>query len=332
MNTETEVIHNSPLLKISELTVGFQTENGFLKALREIDLEIQAGEILALVGESGSGKTLTGLSILNLIEPPGKITQGKISLKSENILAANESQIRKIRGGKIAMIFQEPMTALNPVFTVGSQILEVLQEHTDLSKDEAVKKAITLIESTGIPEPELRYNQYPFQLSGGMRQRIMIAMALATDPELLIADEPTTALDVTIQAQILRLIKELNVNRKMAVLLITHDLGIVSQIADRVAIMYAGKIVETGPVAEIIRDYRHPYTEGLFQSLPQTNKKARLKPIPGQVPSLNEIDDGCSFRNRCPYKLNECTEPVPVTQISPLHSYRCLNPAQKATE
>lgn len=325
-----------PLLNISGLEAGFSTDEAYLKALRGVDLAIEPGEVLALVGESGCGKTLTALSILRLIDSPGGISAGEIIFEGRDLLRLSEDELNKIRGGRISMIFQEPMSALNPVFTIGYQICEVLTTHTGCSKSEARRKAIALLDDVGITDPEHRIDSYPFELSGGMRQRAMIAMALAVSPALLIADEPTTALDVTIQAQILLLIQELSRKKKMAVLLITHDLGIVYQLADRVAIMYAGQVVELGGAKEVLKSHKHPYTEGLLNSLPSfalqaagkkkgqgSQEKARLKPIAGSVPSLRDIPAGCGFRDRCEYAQKECEVEISMKGKGN-HIYRCI--------
>lgn len=313
---------SEPVLEISNLQVAFHTAAGPLKALRGVDLSVNEGEIVALVGESGSGKTLTGLSVMRLIDPPGEITEGSISYRGMNVLTAGEKELLEFRGGRVAMIFQEPMTALNPVFTVGYQIVEVLKTHLNMKGREAKERAIALLDKVGIPEPGHRFKAYPFQLSGGMRQRAMIAMALAARPGLIIADEPTTALDVTIQAQILSLLKDLAREENTSILMITHDLGIVAQLADRVAIMYAGEIMESGSVKQVITKHRHPYTEGLFNSLPAGRK--RLKPIRGVVPPLSEIPEGCPFQNRCDYRKEACSSEIPLRKAGRGHEYLCV--------
>ncbi|MES0491731.1 MAG: ABC transporter ATP-binding protein [Leptospirales bacterium] len=316
------------LLKIENLKAGFKTETESLYAIRGIDLQIKEGEILAVVGESGSGKTLTALSILQLLDPPAFIETGKIEFEGKNLVDLTETEMNSIRGAKISMIFQEPMTALNPVFTIGYQIVESILTHSDMNKKAAREKAVELLRTVGIPEPENRVYSYPYELSGGMRQRAMIAMALAVSPSLLIADEPTTALDVTIQAQILSLLKELRDRTQMAILLITHDLGIVSQMADNVAIMYAGQIIEYGPADKILTKSKHPYTQGLINSIPDydshKNKKTKkLHAIPGQVPSLGNIPKGCAFRNRCEYAESRCEHEIEFKKTKD-SMYRCI--------
>lgn len=318
---------DKPLLEIHNLQVGFDTPGGLLMAVRGVDLEVFPGEIVALVGESGCGKSLTAMSILNLIEPPGRVIAGEILFNGENVLNMDSARLQSFRGAEASLIFQEPMTALNPVFTIGDQISEVLLTHGEYTKQTAREKSISLLSTVGIPDPENRVDRYPFELSGGMRQRAMISMALAMSPSLLIADEPTTALDVTIQLQILKLIKELSQTRKMAVLLITHDIGIVSLIADKTAIMYAGEIMEFGITEDVLKMKKHPYTQGLLNSLPtdflRGEKKKRLEPIPGKVPDLKEIPDGCVFRNRCGFCQTGCESEIPVKYIEN-HYYRCI--------
>lgn len=296
------------VLSLKNIHLDFLYPQQKLSALRGVSLDIKAGEIVALVGESGSGKTLTALSVLNLLEPPGKITAGQVLFEGEDILNYSENRLQTFRGKKVAMIFQEPMTALNPVFTIGFQMREVLITHLNLSKKEAQLRVMELLSSVGI-SPN-RINSYPFQLSGGMLQRVMIAMVLATSPRLLIADEPTTALDVTIQAQILSLIKQLSIEKKMAVLFITHDLALVAQLADRIAIMYAGKIIETGDTVSVLKKTKHPYTKALLASLPQAQSKKRLTPIEGMSPSLAETSQGCSFAPRCSLVQEQCAQPI----------------------
>ncbi len=287
-----------------------------ISALRGVSLSVEEGQIVALAGESGSGKTLTAYSILGLVDPPAKLDSGSILFSGQELAGMSENSLRKIRGNQISMIFQEPMTSLNPVFTIGYQIDEVLITHKKMNRRDARKKSEELLESVGITDPAMRLKQYPFELSGGMRQRVVIAMALATSPRLLIADEPTTSLDVTIQAQILNLIKDLNKNNNMAILLITHDLGIVGQLADKLAIMYAGQIMEFGNPRKILKEPAHPYTKGLLNSLPRLEGNHRLQAIPGTPPELTSIPAGCPFYPRCPEKKEECRSPVPVRKKS----------------
>ena len=299
------------LLEVNNLKTYFFDEDKEIPAVDGISFNINEGEILGLVGESGSGKSVTSLSIMRLIQgSQGKIIDGKIIFKDTNILKYSEKEMCEIRGKDISMIFQEPMTSLNPVFTCGQQIAETFQQHQNLDEKNAWDETINILKLVEIPEPEIRFNEYPHQLSGGMRQRVMIAMALACGPSLLIADEPTTALDVTVQAQILDLIKNLNEKFGMAVLLITHDLGVIAEMADRVAVMYAGKIVETGLVSSIFNNPKHPYTIGLLNSIPKVNSKKQIKQklitIPGVVPSPHEFPEGCRFNTRCNKVMEKC--------------------------
>lgn len=303
------------LLQVKNLRVSFFTPEGEVRAIDGVDFEIDQGKTLGLVGESGCGKSVTSLSIMRLIQsPPGKIVGGEILYKGRDLLKLNNEEMRKIRGNEISMIFQEPMTSLNPVFTVGNQIGEAIKLHQGLGKAETRAKTIEMLRLVKIADPESRVDAYPHQLSGGMRQRIMIAMALSCNPSLLIADEPTTALDVTIQAQILELMKELQQKIGMALLLITHDLGVVAEQADDVAIMYAGKIVERSNTRAIFTKPFHPYTVGLLNSLPQTGgaKKKRLDAIPGVVPSPLRLPSGCRFRDRCPKVQDVCAQSEPL--------------------
>lgn len=321
------VMMKNPLLEIRSLTTRFFTEDGVVRAVENVSFEIYPGEIVSLVGESGCGKSVTGLSLLRLIPiPPGKIVSGEILFEGTDLLRIEEREMEKVRGNDISMIFQEPMTSLNPVFTIGNQIMEVLQLHQGLDKKKARTRAIEMLDRVKIPSPEVRIDSYPHQLSGGMRQRAMIAMALSCQPKLLIADEPTTALDVTIQAQVLRLLKEIQGEMGMAVMLITHDLGVVSEIADRVAVMYAGRIVESGPIEAIFGKMRHPYTKGLLESIPQLEeKKPRLNAIPGQVPNPIDLPTGCKFHPRCFLKIDECVrEEPPLFRVNGNHFSRCI--------
>jgi oligopeptide/dipeptide ABC transporter ATP-binding protein len=300
------------LLEVKDLRTHFPTRAGLVKSVDGVSFSIDEGELLGLVGESGCGKSITALSVMRLISSPGKIVDGSITFKGEELTTATSERMRQIRGDDIAMIFQDPMTSLNPVYTVGEQIAEALRLHRRLDKKAAWSAAIDAMREVSIPSPERRASDYPHQLSGGMRQRVMIAMALACDPELLIADEPTTALDVTIQAQILELLNELRRNRKLAVLLITHDLGVVAEVADRVCVMYTGKIVEASPVDELFEKPKHPYTQGLLRSVPKLTevgiaKAERLRTIEGTVPSPTNLPPGCHFAPRCEYRMERCT-------------------------
>ncbi len=311
------------LLSINNLSVSFNTDKGPLKVVSDLYLDIKKAEVFGLVGESGCGKSLTALSLLRIL-PPNAFAEGEILFNNRNLLSLDEDEMRQTRGKDISMIFQEPMTSLNPVLTVGYQIAEALTAHLDLSKKEAMNKAVELLRAVKIPSPELRIKDYPHQMSGGMRQRVMIAMAIACNPSLLIADEPTTALDVTIQAQILELLRGLRRERQMAVLLITHDLSIISEQADRVAIMYAGRLMELAAVEELFQNPLHPYTIGLLGSLPVT-KGTALKPISGFVPAPDSLPEGCKFSDRCFAVREECTRAEPeLTGVSKNHFVRCV--------
>jgi oligopeptide/dipeptide ABC transporter ATP-binding protein len=320
----------SHLLEVNNLQTHFPTRAGLVKAVNDVSFYIEESELLGLVGESGCGKSITALSVMRLIAPPGKIVGGEIKFKGEELLKASDERMREIRGNDIAMIFQDPMTSLNPVFTVGEQIAEALRLHRRLNKKQAWEAAIAAMHEVSIPDPSRRVRDYPHQLSGGMRQRIMIAMALACDPELLIADEPTTALDVTIQAQILELLDELRRTRKLAVLLITHDLGVVAEVADRVCVMYTGKIVEESGVDEIFEKPKHPYTQGLLKSVPKLSSKeiakaSRLQTIEGTVPSPTNLPEGCHFAPRCEFRMEKCTHgEIPLYQIGGDVKVRCV--------
>jgi oligopeptide/dipeptide ABC transporter ATP-binding protein len=320
----------SHLLEVNNLQTHFPTRAGLVRAVDGVSFYIDRSELLGLVGESGCGKSITALSIMRLIAPPGKIVGGEISFDGRNLLRLSDREMRAIRGNDIAMIFQDPMTSLNPVFTVGEQIAEASRLHRKLSRKAARAAAIEAMREVSIPDPARRIDDYPHQLSGGMRQRVMIAMALACDPKLLIADEPTTALDVTIQAQILELLNELRKNRELAVLLITHDLGVVAEVADRVAVMYTGRIVEESPVEELFARPRHPYTEGLLRSVPKLSsatvaKAERLETIEGTVPSPTDLPPGCHFAPRCPYRMPRCTaEEIPLYDLDRGAKVRCV--------
>ncbi|HJS52496.1 MAG TPA: ABC transporter ATP-binding protein [Pyrinomonadaceae bacterium] len=318
------------LLEVNNLRTQFATRAGLVKAVDDVSFELSEGELLGLVGESGCGKSITALSIMRLISAPGQIVGGSITFRGEELLTASRERMRDIRGNDIAMIFQDPMTSLNPVYKVGEQIAEALRLHRDLDRKEARQAAIDAMKEVSIPSPERRVNDYPHQLSGGMRQRVMIAMALACDPQLLIADEPTTALDVTIQAQILELLDELRRTRKLAVLLITHDLGVVAEVADRVCVMYTGRIVEQSGVAELFAKPKHPYTQGLLRSVPKLSvpdiaKAERLQTIEGVVPNPTELPDGCHFAPRCEFVMERCRHGViPLYQLDNDVKVRCV--------
>lgn len=318
------------LLNIEDLRTFFPTKEGIVRAVDGVSLKIRSGEVLGLVGESGSGKSITALSIMRLISPPGRIVGGSIWFRGEEISSASESRLRQIRGNDIAMIFQDPMTSLNPVFTIGEQIAEVLRLHKKMNRRQALEAAIESMREVAIPSPEIRVKDYPHQLSGGMRQRVMIAMALACEPELLIADEPTTALDVTIQAQILELLAELREKRNLAILLITHDLGVVAETADRVAVMYTGRIVEEADTASLFADPKHPYTRGLLDSVPKISvetaaKRGRLRTIEGVVPRPTDLPTGCHFAPRCAFRRDDCSKPdLRLLSLPGGRSVRCV--------
>ena len=315
-----------PLLEVKDLRVGFRTDDGYVNAVNGLSYGVEAGSTLGIVGESGSGKSVNALSIMRLIPmPPGRIEGGSITLRGENLLSKSEPEMRKIRGKDIAMIFQDPMTSLNPVLTVGDQIGEAIRLHLKVSKREAVEKTVDMLRLVRIPLPEKRVDEYPHQLSGGMRQRVMIAMALSCDPDVLIADEPTTALDVTIQAQILELMNEMQRRLGSAIILITHDLGVVAETCKNVLVMYAGNMVEYGSAEQIFAQPRHPYTMGLLASLPRLDRgDERLVPIEGQPPSLMRIPAGCSFAPRCKYRMPLCERPVPLYDFGSGHVARCF--------
>ena len=313
------------MLKISDLKTAFFTGDGVIYAVDGVDLTLGETETIGIVGESGSGKSVTAYSVLQLVSFPGRVVAGEILFRGEDLLKKPPSVMREIRGNRISMIFQEPMTSLNPVLTVGRQVMEPLIYHQDLSKKAARKEAVELLKLVGIPSAEQRIDDYPHQLSGGMRQRIVIAMALACRPALLIADEPTTALDVTIQAQILALMNRLQSELKMAIILITHNLGVVAQMVDRVVVMYAGQVVESGPVETIFERPAHPYTIGLLGSIPKlTEDQDRLQTIPGVVPNPKHFPKGCRFHPRCSVAKDVCAqEPPPLIEIEDGHTVRC---------
>lgn len=317
------------LLEVKDLVTEFPTRKGVIKAVDGVTFSVDAGETLAVVGESGSGKSVTSLSIMRLLQEPGHVASGSITFDGEDLLALSEHEMEGVRGGKIAMIFQEPMTSLNPVYRVGDQIVEAIRIHTDLDKKAAWERAIEALRVVGIPSPEDRAHDYPHQMSGGMRQRVMIAMALSCNPRLLIADEPTTALDVTIQAQILDLIYKLREEYNMGVLLITHDLGVVSEVADRVVVMYCGQVVEQSPVEQLFEKPLHPYTLGLLNSIPrlENDDNEHLYMIQGQVPNPLDMPRGCPFSDRCDRCMDVCRERRPHLIAVPGHpgrSVRCF--------
>ena len=325
-----------PLLSVDGLRVGFATEDGRVQAVDGVSFELEPGEVLAIVGESGSGKSVTAQTIIGLTRGPNSRIEGSVKLSGEELTTQSEAELQKVRGSKIAMIFQDPMTSMNPVYTIGKQIIEAMRAHDrSISKKDGHGRAIELLEAVGIPDADRRVDNYPHEFSGGMRQRAMIAMGLALEPTVLIADEPTTALDVTIQAQILDLIQDLNKSRGLATILITHDLGVVAEVADRVLVMYGGKVVERGTLEDIFYDPQHPYTWGLLGSLTRIDRPRpdRLPQISGAPPSLLNLPTGCAFRPRCPHEFGKCSE-VPGLEArlpgDPNHRDRCwLTPEQK---
>jgi len=320
------------LVEIRDLRTHFYTEDGIVPAVDGVNLYIKRGETLGVVGESGCGKSVTSLSIMRLIpNPPGKIVGGEILFEGEDLLKKSEAAMRKIRGNEISMIFQEPMTSLNPVYTIGDQLTEAIQLHQGLSRKDALAKAIEMLRLVGIPLPERRVKEYPHQLSGGMRQRVMIAMALSCNPKLLIADEPTTALDVTIQAQILELMKRLKKELGMAIMLITHDLGVVAEMCERVVVMYGGKVVEEADVVSLFKNPLHPYTEGLLRSIPRMDQETeKLHVIEGVVPNPLHMPKGCRFHPRCPYATDKCREAQPeLEQVAPGRFVACFLSADR---
>ena len=319
----------SVLLEIRNLTTAFPVEGGLLKAVDGVSFDLERGEVLSLVGESGCGKSMTALSILRLIPPPGKITGGEVFFDGQDLLKLEEEEMRLVRGERISMVFQEPMSALNPVFPLGDQVSEVLRAHRDITRDQAHLKAVDLLGKVGIPDPGRRAGEYPHQMSGGMQQRALIAMAIACEPDLIIADEPTTALDVTVQAQILRLMERLTHGQDRSLLLITHDLGVVAEVAHRVCVMYAGVIVEISPVKQLFADPGHPYTMGLMASLPSPGDR-KYRPIPGSVPDLSAVPSGCRFHPRCPRVKDVCREREPELVEKGERSVRCYFPGKRA--
>ena len=315
------------VLEVKNLRTTFHTKLGDLHAVKGISYHIKKGELLGIVGESGCGKSVTSLSVMGLLDPPGKVTGGEILFQGKNILSLSEQERNTLRGEKMCMIFQEPMTALNPVMTIGEQIGEGFKEHRNISHEDLKNRVLDMIHKVGIPEPLSRYHSYPHQLSGGMRQRAMIAMAFLSEPELLIADEPTTALDVTIQAQILELIQKLQKTTQTAVQFITHDLSVISEIADRVLVMYRGEVCEMGPVTQVFNSPLHPYTQALLKSIPQLSKEKTesLHTIKGQVPSLFESVQGCPFQNRCPKVTEVCKNSPALEEFEDDHFVACFH-------
>jgi peptide/nickel transport system ATP-binding protein len=303
----------TPTLQVEDLAVEFPTRRGVLTAVDGVSFHIDAGEVLGVVGESGAGKSITGAAIIGLLEPPGRLARGRILLRGERIDGLPEDALRRIRGRRIGAVFQDPLTSLNPLYTVGQQLVETIRTHLDASVGEARRQAVQLLEEVGIPAAARRIDHYPHQFSGGMRQRVVIALALCARPKLVIADEPTTALDVSIQAQIIAVLKRMCRDHDAAVMLITHDMGVIAETADRVAVMYAGRLVEMGPVREVIRRPRHPYTVGLMGSIPTIHRRvSRLVQIDGVMPRLNEIPRGCAFHPRCPHTTNRCRTERPA--------------------
>ena len=300
------------ILEARDLTVQFPTRRGTLTAVDSISFSISPGEVLGVVGESGAGKSITGMAVIGLLEPPGRIAGGEVRLEGRRIDQLGPEEMRRIRGRKIGVVFQDPLTSLNPLYTIGRQLEETILTHMQLNASQARERALALLREVGIPAPEARFNHYPHQFSGGMRQRVVIALAIAAEPSLLIADEPTTALDVSIQAQIIALLKRMTRERGTAVMLITHDMGVIAETADRVAVMYAGRIVEIGPVRDVIHSPRHPYTIGLMGSIPKLSaERRRLAQIEGAMPRLNAIPPGCAFNPRCPRRFERCVRERP---------------------
>lgn len=319
---------SAPILQINNLVTEFDTDEGRVRAIDDVSFTVNAGETLGIVGESGCGKSVTAQSVMRLLpQPMGQIVSGEILFQGQDLVKLSLEQMRHIRGAKIGMVFQEPMTALNPVHTVGRQLSEVLLLHKKITHQEAIRQSVDILDKVGIPSPDIRMTEYPHQLSGGMRQRVVIAIALACQPDLLIADEPTTALDVTIQAQILELISELQRDMGMAVMLITHDLGVIAETCKDVVVMYAGKVAEQGSVFDIFDRPSHPYTQGLLASIPRldTEPKSKLTIIPGMVPGLMDLPAGCRFENRCAHSTEQCTQQVPpAEQVTEDHRVSCL--------
>ncbi|BBK29819.1 peptide/nickel transport system ATP-binding protein [Stella humosa] len=323
-------MQNAPLLRVENLKVEFPTRRGRLVAVDDVSFDIAPGEVLGVVGESGAGKSMTGSAIIGLLEPPGRIAGGSISLDGRRIDNLPYEEMRKIRGKHIGAIFQDPLTSLNPLYSVGKQLVETILTHSDMSLTAARERALALLREVGIPAPERRIEQYPHQFSGGMRQRVVIALALCANPRLIVADEPTTALDVSIQAQIIALLKRLCREHGTAVMLVTHDMGVIAETADRVAVMYAGRVAEIGPVRDVIKNPKHPYTVGLMGSIPRMGRdEARLTQIDGSMPRLTEIPTGCAFNPRCPLVFDRCRRERPdLIDVGPFHQVSCWKYAE----
>ena len=317
--------HSNPLLEVRNLTIDFDTRHGALRAVDDLSFQLAPGEILGLVGESGAGKSLTGTAIIGLLESPGYISGGEILFKGERIDNLTQEEMRRLRGRKIGAIFQDPLTSLNPLLTVGTQLIETILTHLDMNREQARKRALELLEEVGIPAPDQRIDNYPHQFSGGMRQRVVIALALCANPMLIIADEPTTALDVSIQAQILSILKKLCYENGAAIILVTHDMGVIAETADRVAVMYAGRLVELGPVDQVIKAPKHPYTVGLMGSIPVVGSQAeRLIQIEGAMPRLTDIPNGCAFHPRCGQAFELCSSRKPEMRQLDKNQVACL--------
>ncbi|MCC6535617.1 MAG: ABC transporter ATP-binding protein [Burkholderiales bacterium] len=318
---------SAPLLALDEVRTWFFTRQGVAKAVDGVSFSLEQGEILGLAGESGSGKSVTGLSILGLVDPPGRVVCGRILFRGEDLLRMEAERLRRLRGDRLAMVFQDPMMTLNPVLRVDTQMIETLAAHRTIGRSDAQQLALEALRRVGIPAPEQRLRSYPHQLSGGMRQRVAIAIALINQPDLVIADEPTTALDVTIQAQILHEVRKLCRDSGTALVWITHDLAVLAGLADRIAVMYAGRVVESGPTDAMLERAHHPYTAGLIASLPSRNRRGeRLTQIPGMAPALIDLPPGCPFRPRCPRALERCRGEIPLSAPEPARTLRCLNP------
>ena len=325
METQVPVTQEEPILKVEDLELWFKNDYGQVKILNKVSFDIHRGETLGIVGESGCGKSMTSLCIMQLLNCPPAVIKGSIKMHGRELLKLKDKQMQAVRGNQISMIFQEPMTSLNPVFTIGNQLAETFVRHQGMKMKDAMKKAVELLKMVNIPEPEQRVNEYPYQLSGGMRQRVMIAMALACRPELLIADEPTTALDVTIQAQILDLMRNLQKEMGTAIAFITHDLGVVSEMCDRVIVLYCGEVMEEAANEELFNNPKHPYTSGLLSTLPKFDQPGKLPTIPGTVPPSGRYPTGCVFAPRCPYATEQCiAEKPPRVDLGDGHAVRCF--------